>query len=511
MVGNLRQLLERAGRADSGFMLTAGEQCCTGQEFAQQVRLAAAGLLAAGLRPLDRVAVLLPKGIAEAVAICAVACAGGIAVPMHGKLRDDQVRHILTDAAPFAVITDALRLLALRDSEALLSEQRCWRVGESPLPVPARGFAELQGELANLPESPAGPAVMLYTSGSTGLPKGIVQTHANLAHGAQLVSDYLGLQASDRILAVLPMSFDYGLNQLLGAMHSGCRVHAGEVLGVGEWRELLQSVRPTVLAGVPSLWHQLAQGLGQGALTAADGASLRLITNSGGTLQRADSSVLRNHWSHVQVFAMYGLTEAFRSAFLPPEQFDAHPDAFGFALPGVELLLVDQHRQVLLTAEAQGELVHVGALVAQGYWRNPEATARKFGVDPRGGRARAVFSGDLVRRDAAGRHYFVGRMDRLLKVQGHRVSPDELVAAVRDVPGVGEVAALGLPGGAEGHRIVLVLAGDPQDAALPALVLRRCRQRLPSYCQPSEVIVRAQLPHNPNGKIDEPALQESLR
>jgi acyl-CoA synthetase (AMP-forming)/AMP-acid ligase II len=475
----------------------------------------AAGLLRSGMQPGDRLAILLPRGLDEAVALCAAACAGGIAVPIHGKLKDDQVAHILADADPFAVVTCGLRLLAMRDAATLLRGRRCFAAEDGSMPIAASSLRQLTEGAADphcdLPAlDPASPAVLLYTSGSTGLPKGIVQSHQNLALGAALVAEYVRLGPSDRLLAVLPFSFDYGLNQLLSALHAGCEIVTADPLGAGELHDLLRSVRPTGLAGVPSLWRQVAASLGTGTLTEEDGRCLRYITNSGGTLQQADAGELRRRWPHMQIFAMYGLTEAFRSAYLPPEEFDAHPDSFGRALPGVELLLVDPVAGNVIDGPGQGELVHAGALVALGYWRLPEASAVKFRPDPRGGAGRVVYSGDLVRRDAEGRLYFVSRLDRLLKVHGHRLSPDEVVAAVRGMPGVGDAAAIGLAGGADGHRVVLFVQGDPNDGGLIPAVLRRCRQRLPSYAQPAEVVVVAEFPLNANGKVDESALRATM-
>ena len=494
---------ERLGEAP---FLAAGDQVVTGCEFQNRVERAASGLLAAGFRPGDRLAVLLHRCVEESVAILAAAAAGGIAVPIHGKLRQDQVAHILADCAPFAVVTSALRALALRDPARLLQGQRVWSVGEE-LGLPAAPFAALDGK-GPLP-APAGeaPAVLLYTSGSTGLPKGVVQSQHNLALGAGIVAGYLGLDATDHLLAVLPFSFDYGLNQLLSALQAGCRITAAEPLGAGELAHLFTRLRPTGLAGVPSLWHEVATGLQSGTLTAAHGASLRRVTNSGGTLRAADARQLRRHWPHTRVFAMYGLTEAFRSAYLEPAEFDEFPDSFGRALPGVELLLVSPETGQVLSGPATGELVHAGALVAQGYWQRPADTALRFRPDPRGGGGTVVYSGDIVRRDEAGRHYFVSRSDRLLKVMGHRVSPDEVAAAVAGMPGVGEVAVYGLDGGADGHRIVLAVQGDPADASLVGSVQRRCRMQLPSYMVPAIIKILAALPHNQNGKVDEAALR----
>lgn len=498
--------LVRAAGARQRALLRVGDEQLASAAFQDRVQSLAAGLVAAGMRAQDRVAILLPRSVDEAVALLAVAAAGGIAVPIHGRLKDAQVAHVLADCEPFAVVTSGTRALALADARATLGAQRLFGCGSA---LPGLGAEPLpRGDGAALP-APASdaPAVMLYTSGSTGLAKGIVQDHRNLALGAAIVADYLELGPADHVLALLPFSFDYGLNQLLSALHAGCRVTAADHLGAGELAALLRAHRPTGLAGVPSLWHDVAAGLRAGTLTADDGRSLRYVTNSGGTLRGADSAELRARWPHVQVFAMYGLTEAFRSAFLPPAEFDAHPDSFGRALPGVELLLVDPATGAVLEGPATGELVHAGALVAKGYWRRPEAQAQRFRADPRGGPDTAVWSGDIVRRDAEGRHYFVARNDRLLKVAGHRISPDEVAAAVAGTPGAGEIAVFGEDGGAEGHRIVLCVAGDPQ-SDLRERLQRRCRARLPSYMLPASVHVLRELPHNSNGKIDEAALRQ---
>jgi acyl-CoA synthetase (AMP-forming)/AMP-acid ligase II len=260
---------------------------------------------------------------------------------------------------------------------------------------------------------------------------------------------------------------------------------------------------------VPSLWHEVCRALQSGALQPADGRSLRWLTNSGGRMPVADVRELRRAFPQARLYSMYGLTEAFRSAYLDPARIDLVPDSFGKALPGVELLLVDPATGALLAGAGTGELVHAGALVARGYWRQPEATALRFRPDPRGLSGLAVWSGDLVRRDAEGLHYFVARLDRMLKVAGHRVSPDEVALAVAGQPGVGEVAVFGQDGGAAGHRIVLCVSGT-DETVLRERILRRCRAVLPAYMVPAAVHVLPALPHNSNGKVDVPALERMI-
>ncbi|MBL8750836.1 MAG: AMP-binding protein [Planctomycetes bacterium] len=502
--------LVRSAGARPATRLSIGDESCDGGEFARRVESLGAAMRAAGLRDGERIAVLLHRSVDEAAVLLATAAAGGVAVPIHGKLKDDQIRHVLQDCDPFLVVTSATRLLALRDAAATLAGRRVWRSGAEPVPVVSESLPASDGTLPPTPPPPDSAAALLYTSGSTGLQKGIVQDHRNLALGAAIVADYLGLGAGDHVLGLLPFSFDYGLNQLLSALHVGCRITAADHLGAGELATLLRRVRPTGLAGVPSLWHEVAAGLQSGVLTPDDGTCLRYVTNSGGALRTADSAVMRRHWPSVRVFAMYGLTEAFRSAFLPPEEFDRFAESFGRALPGVELLLVSPETGRVLEGPATGELVHAGALVARGYWRRPEETARRFRPDPRGTGGTVVFSGDIVRRDEGGRHWFVGRSDRLLKVNGHRVSPDEVAAAVAGTEDVGEVAVFGVDGGAAGHAIVLVVSGDEHDPELRERVVRLCRTRLPSYMSPTIVRVVAAMPHNQNGKVDEGALRAML-
>ena len=505
MLHTVSQLLDHASQrfGDRPF-LRAGEQSCCFGAFALKVKTAAAVLLEHGLQPGERVAVLLPRGEHEAVFLLAAMLAGGMAVPVHGKLKDDQVQHMLADSTPRLVITSAARTVALRDAEDVLRGHQVLQVEQFDLQAEPGAWAAPVVDALQ-------PAVLLYTSGSTGRAKGIVQTQGNLLLGAKVVVDYLGIGPADHLLALLSFSFDYGLNQLLSALYAGCQLTTADHLSVFELAALLATYRPTGLAGVPSLWHEVAEGLTSGLLTADHGSSLRYITNSGGALRPVDARMVRERWPHVAVFAMYGLTEAFRSAFLPPSEFDEHPESFGYSIDGVELLLVSPEDGSVLQGPATGELVHAGALVASGYWQRPEADAVRFRPDPRVGRSgTVVYSGDLVRRDEAGRHYFVARRDRMLKVHGHRVSPDEVAQAVLAMDGVGEVCVFGIDGGADGHHIVLCFAGDDQDGTLLAAVRRRCRARLPSYMLPALYRVMPALPHNANGKVDEAALRAML-
>ncbi len=506
------ELLDRLARSGDVPFLKVGDEAISAGAFALRVRRLAAGLRAAGMAPGDRLVLLMHRCVDEAVALLAAITAGGLAVPLHARMKSRQVLHVLQDCEPWAVVTSGQKADLLEGVEDLLGGRRVFHAGAEPNRVASVPLAPLGADAVLQPPAPGDAALLLYTSGSTGLAKAVVQNHRNLALGAAVVADYLRLSPHDHVLGLLPLSFDYGLNQLLSAMHVGCRVTMAEFLGAGELQALFERVQPTGLAGVPTLWHEVARGLSTGALAAESGRCLRYITNSGGRLDASATRRIRESWPEVAIFSMYGLTEAFRSAFLRPERIDEDPLSFGMAVSGVELFLVDPVTHALIEGAGEGELVHAGAFVADGYWRRPDETARRFGADPRPGRqGRVVFTGDLVRRDDRGLLYFVARLDGMLKVSGHRISPDEIAAAVADLEGVVEATVFGGAEGERGHRIVLAIANDRGEGDLEAAVMRQCRSRLPAYMVPHRVLVMPRLPRTPNGKIDVPDLRRRLQ
>ena len=257
----------------------------------------------------------------------------------------------------------------------------------------------------------------------------------------------------------------------------------------------------TTLAGVPPLWVQLTE-LDWPAEAAA---KLRRLTNSGGALTRPLVAKLRAMFPQADLYPMYGLTEAFRSTYLPPALVESHPDSMGRAIPFAEILVVRPNGTVTDDDEP-GELVHCGPLVAQGYWRDAARTAERFRPAPRASRhgGMAVWSGDTVRRDAQGLLYFVGRDDAMIKSAGNRISPTEIEEAAAAVPGVAEAVALGVADARLGQAVRLLLRGH--DPAIHAAVADHLKRELPNFMQPRDILMLAQFPRNPNGKIDRVAL-----
>jgi len=344
----------------------------------------------------------------------------------------------------------------------------------------------------------------------------VVLSHRNLCAGASSVADYLGNTSHDKLLAVLPLSFDYGLSQLTSAFQVGASVVLMDYLLPRDVIKAVQRHQITGLAAVPPLWHQLAQ------LDWPTNTQLRYITNSGGAMPTATTATLRSKLPSTEIYLMYGLTEAFRSTYLPPDQLDTRPDSIGKAIPNARVWVVRSDGSECGVDEP-GELVHAGALVAMGYWNDAEKTAQRFKPSPQQRQQlplieMAVWSGDRVRRDEDGYLYFIARQDEMIKTSGYRVSPSEIEEIIQPLPAIDQVVALGIPHPALGQAIVVVISqrdidgGDTNNESnTEQTIINHCRQQLPNFMVPLMVIVRLQLPRNPNGKIDRSALRQSYQ
>lgn len=451
-----------------------------------------AGWLAAlGLPAGARVAAWLPKSRATCVLPLAAPRAGLVYVPINPLLKRAQVAHILGDSGAALLVANAARLATLGPNDVL---PEC------------RVFEEV-GQGTPLPQSAAGPdtlAAILYTSGSTGSPKGVMLSHANLWLGAVSVAHYLKLTPEDRVLGVLPLSFDYGQNQLFSTWMAGASVAPIEYLTPRDVVRAVERTGATTLAGVPPLWVQLLD-VDWPVETAA---RLRRLTNSGGALTPRLVRTLRTRFPRADVYAMYGLTEAFRSTFLAPALIDTHPDAMGKAVPFAEVMVVRPDGTHAKAGEP-GELVHAGPLVAQGYWRDPQQTAQRFRPAPSfadsGGTA--VWSGDTVVEGEDGLLRFVGRDDEMMKVSGNRISPTEVEDAILAGDEAVEAVAIGVADERTGQAIVVALSGDAKRE--PALRLR-LKGLLPGFMQPSRYVWSGELPRNANGKLDRAAIRRSM-
>jgi len=459
---------------------------------------AAVGRLAAALRrlvpePGARVATWLPKTRAACLLPLAAPRAGLVHVPVNPSLKRAQVAHILADSGAALLVTQAARAATLGPDDV-------------PGSCAVTEEAALDGTDA-LPPSDADPsalAALLYTSGSTGAPKGVMLSHANLWLGAVSVAHYLGLDEGTRVLAVLPLSFDYGQNQLLSAWYAGGSAAPLDYLTPRDVVKGAERYGADTLAGVPPLWRQLLDA----DWPADTAARLRRLTNSGGALTPRMVGELRARFTAADLYPMYGLTEAFRSTYLPPALVDAAPDAMGRAIPFAEVGVARTDGTEAGAGE-QGELVHAGPLVAQGYWRDPARTAARFRPAPgwmtSGGTA--VWSGDTVVRGGDGLFRFVGRADETIKVSGNRVSPTEVEEAILAGGEVRQAVVMGMPDERAGHAILAVVEGDP---AGEEVLRARLRRDLPGFQQPARYEWRDALPRNANGKLDRSAIRAAF-
>jgi len=515
----LHQLpLHSAAQNGNAPALTLKGRTLSYTELAELIDRFATGLLALGIARGERVAFYLDKRFETVAASFGTTKAGAVFVPVNPLLKGDQVAHILRDCNVRVLVTTDERLRSIASILAACPDLRHVVVIGELESLPGTGkhhvewsdfAAQTGGEGHRVID--ADMAAILYTSGSTGRPKGVVLSHRNMVAGAKSVAGYLENGPSDVILSALPLSFDAGFSQLTTAFHTGARV---VLLNYLLPRDVLQEMvreQVTGLTAVPPLWIQLVQL----EWPAAIAGHLRYIANTGGRMPRETLAELRRRLPNTKPYLMYGLTEAFRSTYLPPSEVDRRPDSIGKAIPNAEILVLRPDGTACGPNEP-GELVHRGALVGMGYWNDAEKTAERYkplaaGV---GGREAglmlpemAVFSGDTVQKDEDGYLYFIGRRDEMIKTSGYRVSPTELEEAVYAMKLVGEVAAFGVAHPSLGQAIVLSVTAVA-DASIDAdRLLAECRRLLPAYMVPADIDVHAaSLPRNPNGKIDRKTL-----
>lgn len=481
--------------------------------LAAAVEGAAGAFIAAAVQPRERVAVFLEKRIENVAAMFGASLAGAVFVPVNPQLKAEQVAHILADCNVRVLLTSPERLAQLGEALAQCPDLKTVFVTGAAA-VPAERFevrawdtaqaAPEQAVLAARRAIDADIAAILYTSGSTGKPKGVVLSHRNMVAGAQSVASYLHIAPQDRILSVLPLSFDYGLSQLTCAFLAGATAVLLNHLFAKDVLKAVVDERITGLAAVPPLWFQLC------ALPWPADCTLRYLTNSGGAMPTTTVAALRTALPRAELFLMYGLTEAFRSTYLPPSELERRPDSMGRAIPNAQVMVVRPDGTPCEPHEP-GELVHRGALVSLGYWNDPVKTAERFkpapGQDPALPLVEmAVWSGDTVRMDEEGYLYFIGRSDDMIKVSGYRVSPNEVEEAVYATGLVAETVAFGVPHPQLGQAIVL-LALPKEDVGDKAL-LKECQRRLPAWMVPAHIaFVMEAFPRNPNGKIDRKTLR----
>jgi len=501
------------------------EQTFNYLQLQQQVERVANALLALGIGAGERVAVYLPKQPETVFGLFGAAAAGACFVPINPLLKPRQLAHILPHCNVRVLITSVPRLETLLDIAPECPDLHTIVVVEDTVPDAARALAQQLltfSEFCRLGTHARAPhrrididmTAILYTSGSTGNPKGVVLSHRNMVAGARSVASYLENTPRDRILAVLPLSFDAGLSQLTTAFSVGASVVLMDYLLPRDVLRAVARYGVTGLAAVPPLWNQLRDL----EWPAEAVRSLRYITNTGGAMPVPTTRALQQTLPNTLIYLMYGLTESFRSTYLPPDQVSVRPESMGKAIPNAEILVINEAGKECAPGEP-GELVHRGALVSLGYWNDPEKTAERFKpcpVQPAEipNPELAVWSGDQVMRDEEGYLYFISRKDEMIKTSGYRVSPTEVEEVAYASGLVTAAAAMGLPHAGLGQAILLVVSPGARagaDTAVEDALLAHCRRELPNFMVPAAIIAREALPHNQNGKIDRRLLADEYR
>ncbi len=486
----------------------------TYEELARHTDALSAALVDEGVQRGDRVGVFMEKSWETVVAMLAVSQAGAAFVNINPLLKPPQVKHIMEDCDVRVLIGDATRLDSLEPGMA----RAAFYKGEEPSTGVAASMMSVaeasQGDVPRVEravlENDLG--TILYTSGSTGLPKGVATSQRNLVVGAQIVSTYLENGREDRILSALPFSFDYGLNQLTTSLRVGATLVLQNSKLPGDLLRGLRRYEITGLAGVPPLWALLLRS--PRSLEEEPLEHLRYITNSGGRIPQANLEELRRLLSRTKIYLMYGLTEAFRSTYLPPGEIDLGSECIGKAIPNTEIMVIDKDGRECTPGEP-GELVHRGPTVAQGYWGKEEATRKAYRPNPLAppellNGERVVYSGDTVRRDEKGYLYFIGREDNMIKTQGYRLSPEEVENLLVSTGMVREACAFGVPDPDLGQQVMAVVSLRDGDETSLGPIRKYCVKNGPPYMVPKEIFVEDELPKTASGKIDRKAISNAF-
>lgn len=505
----LHDALYRAARTrPDQVALVCDEQRVTYARLAAAVDALAATLAARGVGRGDRVMIYGENTVETAVAFWAALAANGVAVMVNPQTRPGRLAWLLEDCRPAALITEAHLHRGFGDVAPACPHLRTVIVAGA---LPDGKLAALPGGTAwaaalEQGRSAAPPpracidhdlAALIYTSGSTGDPKGVMHTHRSMRAAASAIGAYLDYRADDVILDVLPLSFDYGLYQLIMSVRAGARLVLERSFGYpARVLDRIERERVTTLPGVPTLFALLAE---LRSLADRDLSSLRCVTNTGAALPLKHIEMLRAVWPTARIFSMYGLTECKRVSYLPPEDLAHKPRSVGIAIPNTELWIADAAGN-RLPPDTVGQIIVRGATLMRGYWEKPEATARKLKPGPLPGE-QVLWTGDYGRLDADGYLYFVGRMDDIIKSRGEKVAPREVEDALVHLRGVKEAAVIGVPDPVLGEAIKAFVVPEAGASLDPRTLQRGCMAVLESYKVPTVIEVVDALPLTDSGKI----------
>ncbi len=509
----LHQVLRsRAEHRPSREALVAGDRRVSyGELWSDATRLARA-LGERGVGRGDRVAIFMDNVPACAVALFGVWSADAVAVMVNAQTKPEKLAWILRDCGAVALLSEA-HLAGVYD--AAVSGTAVRVVLTSTAGGTARAGAEDLEQVIAESTAEAPPsrnialdlAMILYTSGTTGAPKGVMHTHDSLGFTRDSVVEYLQLREDDRLLSALPLSFGYGLFQLLPALAvSGTLILERNFAYPAQIFPRMLEERATCFAGVPTMFAMM---LSHDAKYPLRFPSVRVVTNAAAALPDEFGRGLARIFPNASIYRMYGQTECIRACYLPPELAAANPGSVGIAIPGTELLLLDASGRSVPPGET-GTLHVRGPNVMRGYWNDPARTAAALVPGPVPGEV-MLRTGDEFRRDASGLLHFVARQDDIIKSRGEKVSPTEVENAIHRLPEVAEALVLGLPDPVLGQAVIALVTLRPGTTLLEQQVKRSCSLQLEGYMVPKRVLIVETLPRTPNGKLSRRLAAEQFK
>jgi amino acid adenylation domain-containing protein len=504
-------LEDSARRTPDKIALSCGDLRLSYKEVDETATRLAGALVNWGLKKQDRVIIFLENSAEAVISLFGTLKAGGIFVILNSSMKSNKLKYIIKNAEAAFLITstdkaDVVKQAfhGLEDSCKIIWIGKLSDEGET-LTSSFTWLSALQGNRDLIKDQEVidiDLAALIYTSGSTGEPKGVMSTHGNMVAATRSICQYLEITSDEIILNVLPLSFDYGLYQVLMAFMAGSTVVLEKsFLYPVKILETLEKERVTGFPLVPTVASLL---LRLKNLERFNLLSLRYMTNTAAAMPIEHIRRLRTLFPWVKFYSMYGLTECKRVSFLPPEELDRRPGSVGRAIPNCRVFIVDEEGNEVGPGKV-GELVICGANVMQGYWRDPVLTARVYRPGQYPGE-RLLYSGDLFKKDEEGFLYFVGRKDDLIKTKGERVSPREIENVLCAMPGVLEAAVIGIDDEILGQAIKTFVVPAPSSSLSTKEIMKHCASNLESFMIPKEIEMMKDLPRTPNGKIDKKAL-----
>lgn len=504
-------LVRSAGRLADKVALVCNRQRLTYAEIDERSNGIACYLATAGVQRGDRVMIFADNTAETVISFWAVLKANAVVCIVNPLTKSAKLDYLLNDCRPAALITDQ-HLRSVFSGPA----HTCRSLRQVIVSGPIQ-----EDELSRLPSAvrwekaaertSAGPerksididlAAIVYTSGSTGEPKGVMLTHRNMTAACTSIASYLELREDEVILNVLPLAFDYGLYQMLMAFRAGARLVLERSFAFpARILQIVKDEKITGFPGVPTIFASLAE---LKSLKNHDFSSIRYVTNTAAALPLKHIAMLRELFSGARIYSMYGLTECKRCTYLPPEDLARKPLSVGIAIPNTEMWIVDDKDRRVEPGNV-GQLVIRGATVMKGYWGKPEETATRLKPGPLPGEL-VLYTGDYCRMDAEGYLYFVGRGDEIIKSRGEKVSPKEVENALVNIPGVKEAAVVGVPDELLGQAVKAFVVLEQGEHAGERQLQMECQKRLENFMVPKSIVIVSSLPRTETGKLKKVAL-----